>query len=72
MIAPNTKVKMSEDLKKDLLSNGCYEHVVEFGDCIGIVQGTADGFNDPHLLDIRWQPSNLRYAYFDYHLIIME
>ena len=50
-------------------------HVEEFGDCVGIVIGLTDNNNcspddanyDPsHTgpeVDVRWQPSNLRYAY---------
>lgn len=55
---------------------GCSSaHVTEFGDCIGVVQGPTD-FNhceptdpayDPSKVgpevDVRWQPTNLRYAY---------
>jgi len=55
---------------------GCSSaHVEEFGDCVGIVQGLMDYNNceptdaayDPSKtgpeVDVRWQPSNLRYAY---------
>lgn len=51
------------------------DHVEEFGDCVGIVQGPVDYNNvppdhpeyDPRSVgpevDVRWQPSNLRYGY---------
>lgn len=50
-------------------------HVEEFGDCVGVVQGPTDFNNVPRTdpawdpekvgpeVDVRWQPSNLRYAY---------
>lgn len=50
-------------------------HVEEFGDCVGIVQGPTDynqcaptdaGYDPAKIgpeVDVRWQPSNLRYAY---------
>jgi hypothetical protein len=50
-------------------------HIDEFGDCVGLIEGFVD-FNDvdrehPDWLpnrvgpevNVRWQPSNLRYAY---------
>jgi hypothetical protein len=51
------------------------EHVVEFGECIGVVQGPTDYNNckpgEPGYdlakvgpeLDVRWLPSNFRFAY---------
>lgn len=51
------------------------EHLEEFGECIGIVQGPLDYNNVPPghpdyepdkvgpEVDVRWQPSNLRYGY---------
>lgn len=55
---------------------GCSSnHVDEFGDCEGLVQGPTDLNNckpgEPEYdlsklgseVDVRWQPSNLRYAY---------
>lgn len=55
---------------------GCSSaHVDEFGDCTGIVQGPMDFNNckpaDPEYdrsklgpeVDVRWQPSKLRYGY---------
>lgn len=44
---------------------GCsIDHIKEFGDCIGIVIGLVDyGSQQGPEVDVRWQPSNLRYGY---------
>ncbi len=55
------RVRMTEALKAGLRVNDCAAHVEEFGDCVGIVDGPADGYGPD--LDVRWQPSGLRYAY---------
>ena len=59
------KVKMSEGLKEAMRQNGSKEHIKEFGECIGIVEGITyeneDGTDVD--VDVRWQPSNLRYGY---------
>jgi len=68
-----TKVKMSKYLKNKLRSNGSKEHVDEFGDSIGVVQGFAIGPNGeiwPEV-DVRWLPDNLRYAYPPEDLIVI-
>jgi hypothetical protein len=51
------------------------DHVEEFGGCVGIVEGPMDWNNVPKddptydpekvgpWVDVRWQPSGLRYAY---------
>lgn len=54
-------VRLSDLGKENLISNGCKEHVDEFGDCIGIVEGNFLEIYPE--LDVRWQPSQLRYAY---------
>lgn len=71
---PGDRVRMTKALRK-LLNWSSREHVREFGLCIGIVQGPTDFNNckpgepgyDPSKvgpeIDVRWQPSNLRYAY---------
>ena len=44
---------------------GCHEQVEEFGDCVGVVIGPVDwpdGTYGPEL-DVRWEPSGLKYAY---------
>jgi len=63
---------MSQGLKETFKKNGCNDHVVEFGNCIGIVQGYTNYGNvvGPDV-DVRWQPSNLRYAYDPKYLIIV-
>lgn len=50
-------------------------HIEEFGDCVGVVSGPTDYNNVPREhadydpdkvgpeLDVRWEPSGLRYAY---------
>jgi len=49
------------------------DHIEEFGECVGVVDGLVDWNvvppSDPLYVepgpevDVRWQPSNLRYAY---------
>lgn len=64
-------VKMSPKLKELLLAGGSEEHLREFGDCIGEVEGFVDfnnqGENDPSKVgpeaEVRWRPSMLRYGY---------
>lgn len=61
---PGTRVKMSQRLKDALKRNGSSDHVHEFGNCVGIVQGPVNyGTQVGPEVDVRWQPSNLRYAY---------
>lgn len=66
-------------LDPELPDDGCFRcstaHVEEFGECIGVVDGLMDYNNcepgDPAYdasklgpeVDVRWQPSNLRYGY---------
>lgn len=61
---------MSEELKRIFRANGSGEHVKEFGACEGVVQGPA-GPGWPEV-DVRWQPSNLRYAYDPKHLVEVQ
>ena len=42
-------------------------HIREFGDCVGVVQGTASPDTDQYV-DVRWLPSKLQYAYDIAHL----
>jgi hypothetical protein len=59
------KVKMTEKLKISLMSNGCEDHVIEFGNCIGIVEDRCyPNINEATEVNVRWQPSGLRYGYF--------
>ncbi len=77
MIKTGDKVKMSENFKNTLIKNGCKEHIDEFGECVGIVEGFVnynnDGENDQDKigpeLNVRWQPSKLRYGYLPEDLI---
>lgn len=64
------RVRMSEQLKRDLRANGCGDHVNEFGDCVGTVEGPVDfGTQQGPEVDVRWQPSNLRYGYHPRQLV---
>jgi hypothetical protein len=59
-----TKVRMSAAFKRALQENGSREHVREFGECVGIVEGPVDyGTQRGPEVNVRWQPSNLRYGY---------
>lgn len=77
MIKIGDKVKMSDNLKKELVENGCEDHVGEFGDCIGVVEGYVNYNNDGENklnkigpeFNIRWEPTLLRYAYLPEGLI---
>lgn len=64
---------MSEELKRKLRASGSGEHVDEFGECVGVVQGLLDyGSQQGPEVDVRWQPSNLRYGYLPEELILAE
>ena len=61
---PGTAVRMTQALKDALNGNDSSEHVEEFGDCYGIVEGPVDwGACQGPEVDVRWYPSRLRYAY---------
>jgi hypothetical protein len=69
------RVRMSPELKKKFSENKSKSHVKEFGNCVGVVQGPTDYNNckpgDPDYnpaivgpeVDVRWEPSGLRYGY---------
>ena len=66
------RVRMREALKEKFRQNDCADHVEEFGECIGIVEGLVDynegdEHHDPRKrgpeVNVRWQPSGLRYGY---------
>lgn len=76
-LKPGDRVRMSERLKdhlrlnhESLVSRGVIEadavsHVDEFGGCVGVVEGPCDyggGRLGPEV-DVRWEPSGLRYGY---------
>lgn len=67
------KVRMKKSLKKQMRANGCSEHIDEFGDCVGIVEGLVDygSFQGPEV-DVRWLPSKLRYGYNPDDLEVVE
>ena len=45
-------------------------HVDEFGDCVGVVQGpTFPNVPDAPEVDVRWEPSQLRYGYLPEDLV---
>jgi hypothetical protein len=57
-------VKMTQSCKDALINNDCEEHVKEFGECIGIVEGYVDyGNSKGPEVDVRWLPMGLRYGY---------
>lgn len=67
-------VKMSQSIKDDLIANDCQDHVDEFGECLGVVDDEVDyggGQLGPEV-NVRWQPSNLRYGYDPDQLVIVE
>ncbi len=67
-----TRVRMTAALKAKLGGDSC-RHVREFGACIGVVQGLVDfGKQKGPEVDVRWQPSNLRYGYLPEELEAVE
>ena len=66
-----TKVKMSQSLKDGMRANGSGAHIDEFGDCMGIVIGPMFPDSNAPEVDVRWQPSNLRYGYHPDNLEII-
>lgn len=63
-------VKMSDDFKNQP-HDGIIDHIKEFGNCIGKIIGyTFDDTED--YLDVRWEPSKLRYGYHYNELIIIN
>lgn len=65
-LKPGDVVKMTAAFKKRIKNpkKGSPDHLKEFGSCHGIVDGPVDyGTQKGPELDVRWQPSGLRYAY---------
>ena len=56
-------VKMSKNLKEGLIENGCKDHVEEFGNCEGVTESWVNPNTNMKDVNVRWKPSNLRYAY---------
>lgn len=58
--------------------DGCmkcsWEHLKEFEDCIGLVEDHAIGPRGEKWpeVNVRWQPSNLRYAYLPEDLVKVQ
>lgn len=57
------RVKLSESYKQRLISDGSIEHIEEFGNCVGIVEDTEYQDESTLEVNVRWQPSGLRFAY---------
>lgn len=63
IIKQNSKVKMTDELKKILNRNGSKDHVREFGDCEGLVEDIEYQDSIDIEVNVRWMPSKLRYSY---------
>jgi len=64
MLQHGDQVKMTTHFKDMLISNDCADHIKEFGECIGTVEGLVDyGTQLGPEVNVRWQPSGLRYGY---------
>lgn len=65
-------VRMTKVFKQDLIANDSAEHVEEFGDCEGVVEGFVNyGSCLGPEVDVRWKPSKLRYGYHPSHLEVL-
>jgi alkylated DNA repair dioxygenase AlkB len=55
---------MTEEFKKRMAKTSA-EHIEEFGDCTGVVEGPMfPNVQEAEEVDVRWHPSKLRYGYF--------
>lgn len=68
-------VKMSEEIKTIMMNNGSHYHVIEFGECEGVVEDRMF----PNLtakqapeVNVRWFPSMLRYGYDPSELVLVK
>lgn len=78
-LPPGTRVRMSAALQERMREHSP-DHIAEFGDCVGRVEGPVD-YNTPGTaydpsklgpeVDVRWQPSNLRYGYYPEELVVL-
>ncbi len=68
---------MSETFKAKLIEGDCWDHVDEFGDCVGVIEDLVN-YNNPDEnflnkfgpeLNVRWEPSKLKYCYHPQDLI---
>lgn len=67
---PGDIVRMNAACKRALYKTGSHDHVREFGRCYGVVIGLTDyGNQQGPEWDVRWQPSDLRYAYDEKYLV---
>lgn len=65
---------MNEHCKKRLIATKSTAHIREFEKCVGVVLGQTDwgrGVVGPEV-DVRWQPSGLKYTYDPSDLNIEE
>jgi hypothetical protein len=74
-IKAGDRVRMSDAFKAINRDNeNVNAHIAEFGNCIGIVEGSAydadEEYQGPEL-DVRWQPSKLRYSYDPINLTLV-
>ena len=67
-------VKMNEEFKTIIMNNS-HEHVIEFGECEGVVEDRMF----PNLtakqapeVNVRWFPSMLRYGYDPSELVLVK
>lgn len=62
LITTGDSVKMSDGYKEEMSKDDeNREHIEEFGDSTGVVLGQSEG--DWPEVDVRWQPSGLKYSY---------
>ena len=66
--ARGMRVRMTAEFKRELEQSNCQDHVREFGDCIGIVEGSMFDGHPELEWDVRWQPSGLKYGYAAHHV----
>jgi hypothetical protein len=66
---PGDRARLNKRAKREMAASSP-EHVAEFGDCVGVVEGYCQP-GCPEL-DVRWEPSGLRYAYPPHHLELVE
>ena len=70
-------VMMTKDLKTIMQLNGSGEHVKEFGECVGLVDGLTNNNNDGEYdlykigpeVEVYWLPHMIRFAYMPRHLV---
>ena len=65
---PGDRVRMTEAFKKNMIARGCADHIEEFGDCEGIVEGPTYPHADCDEVDVKWLPFGTKFAYFPINL----